>query len=85
MNKKEQESLDRTVEEMKASVEHYQKEITEVIKQEPPEFIKACESKSADLLLMTQGAFGHSGTEVFLLGCAIKYAGMHGKEVRIII
>jgi hypothetical protein len=51
-----------------------------------PEFAHACEAKGADFVLMHQDGFAPNlgNDEIFLLGKAIKYAGLMGREVRII-
>jgi hypothetical protein len=50
-----------------------------------PEFAKAC-GDEADLVLLHQDAFAadYQEDEYRLLGMAIKYAGLRGKEVRVI-
>jgi hypothetical protein len=51
-----------------------------------PDWVAACESQTEDVILMHQDAFAPQleTNEILLLGCAIKYAGLCGKEVRII-
>ena len=48
-----------------------------------PDFAKVCASDGS-VVLMHQSAFGCEDDELRLLGMALKYAGMMGKEVRII-
>jgi hypothetical protein len=50
-----------------------------------PEFAKAC-TDEAELVLLHQDAFAadYQEDEYRLLGMAIKYAGLRGKEVRVI-
>ena len=50
-----------------------------------PEFAKAC-ADEAELVLLHQDAFAadYQEDEYMLLGMAIKYAGLRGKEVRVI-
>jgi hypothetical protein len=50
-----------------------------------PEFAKAC-ADGAELVLLHQDAFAadYQEDEYTLLGMAIKYAGLRGKEVRVI-
>ena len=50
-----------------------------------PEFAKAC-ADEAELVLLHQDAFAadYQKEEYRLLGMAIKYAGLRGKEVRVI-
>lgn len=64
-----------------------EKEIRALVEQELPEFVLACKNDKADLILMQQVAFAYEGSpdELMLLGAAIKYAGFHKKEVRIIV
>ncbi len=49
-----------------------------------PEGVKACESNS-DAIVMCNAAFGTSICEILKLGTFIKYAGMCGKEVTILL
>ena len=58
--------------------------IATIIK-ELPEFAKAC-ADDAELVLLHQDAFAadYQEDEYTLLGMAIKYAGLRGKEVRVI-
>jgi len=48
--------------------------------------VAACDLQSADFVLMHQDTFGPllGASELLLLGKAIKYAGIFGKEVRIV-
>ena len=50
-----------------------------------PEFAKAC-AGDTELVLLHQDAFAadYQDDEYLLLGMAIKYAGLRGKEVRVI-
>jgi hypothetical protein len=50
-----------------------------------PDFVKSCRDK-ADEVIIHQDAFAadYQDHEYALLGKAIKFAGLHGKEVRII-
>jgi hypothetical protein len=48
-----------------------------------PEFVKSCE-ETGDPLLIHQDAFAADYNEYELLGMAIKFAGLYGKELRII-
>jgi hypothetical protein len=56
------------------------------IEQRLPEFVQACKAQQADFVLMHQDSFAPmlGNDEMFLLGKAIKCAGLMGKEVRII-
>ena len=55
------------------------------IRRKLPEFAKACADKT-ELVLLHQDAFAadYQEDEYVLLGMAIKYAGLRGKEVRVI-
>lgn len=55
------------------------------IRRKPPDFVKAC-ADDAELVLLHQDAFavGYQEDEYTLLGMAIKYAGLRGKELRVI-
>ena len=50
-----------------------------------PEFVNSCRGR-ADVVIIHQDAFAadYQDHEYALLGKAIKFAGLHGKEVRII-
>ncbi len=50
-----------------------------------PDFVNSCRDK-ADIVIIHQDAFAadYQDHEYALLGKAIKFAGLHGKEVRII-
>lgn len=60
--------------------------IRDFVEKDLPEFKKACERDEGEAIVMHQVAFAADFqlSELFLLGAAIKYAGMHGKEVRIV-
>jgi hypothetical protein len=45
-----------------------------------PEFVKSC-TETGDPLLIHQDAFGADYDECELLGMAIKFAGLYGKEI----
>ena len=55
------------------------------IRKKLPEFAKAC-AEDSELVLLHQDAFAadYQEDEYVLLGMAIKYAGLRGKEVRVI-
>jgi hypothetical protein len=57
------------------------KEITEAL----PEFVEACKNTETDFVLLHQDAFAadFQEEEYLLLGKAIKFAGIFGKELRI--
>jgi hypothetical protein len=50
-----------------------------------PDFVKSC-GKNEDVIILHQDSFAadYQQDEYVLLGMAIKFAGLHGKEVRII-
>ena len=49
-----------------------------------PDFVKAC-ATNEDVIILHQDSFAadYQQDEYVLLGMAIKFAGLHGKEVRI--
>ncbi len=62
-----------------------QSELVSKIRNLLPDFVKAC-AADADMVLLHQDAFAaaYQDDEYALLGMAIKYAGLCGKEVRVI-
>ena len=62
-----------------------QSELVSRIQNSLPDFVKAC-AADADMVLLHQDAFAaaYQDAEYALLGMAIKYAGLCGKEVRVI-
>lgn len=50
-----------------------------------PDFVRAC-CKNEEVIILHQDSFAadYQQNEYTLLGMAIKYAGLHGKEVRVI-
>jgi hypothetical protein len=70
---------------MKDEMERERKLIEE-IQSALPEFVQACKAKDGDFVLMHQDVFAPKlgDYELLLLGKAIKYAGLMGKEVGII-
>ena len=62
-----------------------QSELVSRIQHTLPDFVKAC-AADADMVLLHQDAFAadFQDGEYALLGMAIKYAGLCGKEVRVI-
>ena len=62
-----------------------QSELVSRIQSSLPEFVKAC-AAAADMVVLHQDAFAaaYQEDEYALLGMAVKYAGMCGKEVRVI-
>jgi hypothetical protein len=63
-----------------------ERKLIEEIKSVLPEFVHACNTKDADVVLMHQDAFAPKlgDYEILLLGKAFEYTGLMGKEVRII-
>jgi hypothetical protein len=63
-----------------------ERELIEEVERLLPDFARACQNDSADFILMSQDAFApqFGADEISLLGKAIKYAGIAGKEVRIV-
>jgi hypothetical protein len=59
--------------------------LIEDVKRDLPSWVQACNSLN-DFVIMTQDAFAPQlgASECLLLGKAIKYAGLVGKEVRVI-
>jgi hypothetical protein len=49
-----------------------------------PEFAKSCSNKEVLIIHQDSFAADYQQSEYALLGMAIKFAGLHGKEVRII-
>ena len=62
-----------------------ERKLIEEIQSVLPEFVHACSSRS-DFIIMSQEAFAPrlGEYELLLLGKAIKYAGLMGREVRVI-
>ncbi len=62
-----------------------QSELVRRIQNTLPDFVKAC-AADADMVVLHQDAFAaaYQDDEYALLGMAIKYAGLYGKEVRVI-
>jgi hypothetical protein len=63
-----------------------ERKLIEEIQRVLPEFVEACNSRQSDFIIMNQEAFAPKlgENELLLFGKAIKYAGLMGKEVRII-
>lgn len=60
-------------------------QIRSLVEKNLPDWAKACQSGEADGLLLHQDAFAadYQEDELYLLGAAIKYAGLYNREVRI--
>jgi hypothetical protein len=59
------------------------KEVGSIIGKQLPRWKAACDEPGADIVIIQQEAFGRSQSEIFLLHCAIRYAGIAGKTVMI--
>ena len=71
---------------MKKYIHEKQIAMLMTLKQDLPAFVKAVDTEEGDCILLHQDAFAadYQYDEFTLLGMAIKYAGLKGKEVRII-
>lgn len=49
-----------------------------------PDFVKSVRDDAAEAVIIHQDAFAVDYNEYELLGMAIKFAGLYGKEVRVI-
>jgi hypothetical protein len=58
-------------------------EVAELVRQQMPRFQVACDHADADTVIFSQMAFGSSEEELFLMGVAVRYAGIVGKTVTI--
>lgn len=60
--------------------------VANLVERNLPSFARMCARRDAEMILLHQDAFAadYQEDELTLLGAAIKYAGMHKKEVRII-
>jgi hypothetical protein len=58
-------------------------EVVSIIGERLPRWKVACDKPGADIVIIQQEAFGRSRTEILLLHCAIRYAGIAGKTVMI--
>jgi hypothetical protein len=47
--------------------------------------VAACERKDANVILVSQHAFGHSMQDILTLGTLAKYAGANGKKFLVIV
>jgi hypothetical protein len=57
-------------------------ELQAIVRKHLPAWFKAC-AADAETIVMHEKSFGASGGELFLLGCALKYAARSGKTVHI--
>ena len=58
--------------------------LSEQIEHLLPEFVKSCANKEDLIINQDSFAADYQQSEYALLGMAIKFAGLHGKEVRVI-
>jgi hypothetical protein len=58
-------------------------EVLRLVSENIPRWRKACDDSDADTVVLQQRAFGSSPNELFLMGIAIRYAGMMHKTVMI--
>jgi hypothetical protein len=66
--------------------ESSKRRVIELVEHQLPEFVNACKNTAAPAVIMHQDAFAadYQEAELLLLGAAIKYAGMHNKNVTIV-
>jgi hypothetical protein len=64
-------------------IEKREKALRMAMERTLPDFVKSCK-EAGDPLLIHQDAFAVDYDEYELLGMAVKFAGLYGKEVRII-
>jgi len=66
-------------------IEDRAKRLVKIVEDLFPDFVHACQKKDARAIIIHQDAFAadYQNNEYILLGMAIKYAGMHSKEIRI--
>ena len=65
-------------------IEKREKALRMAIERLLPDFVKSCREQIDEPLVIHQDAFAVEYNEYELLGMAIKFAGLYGKEVRII-
>jgi hypothetical protein len=58
-------------------------QVIEIIHRQLPRWQAACDHAEADTVILDQRAFGQTHEEILLLGLAIRYAGIAGKDVMI--
>lgn len=70
---------------MQENVLERERVLREEVERDLPDFARACAGRE-EVVIMHQDAFAPNlgSSELFLLGKAIKYAGLVGKEVRIV-
>lgn len=68
------------------STEENKQRMIEIMEEELPEFTKMVKSSSDEVIVLHQDAFAsdYEEDEFFLLGMAIKYAGLYNREITII-
>lgn len=58
-------------------------QVIEIIQRRLPHWQAACDHAGADAVILQQRAFGNTHEEILLMGLAIRYAGIVGKDVMI--
>lgn len=59
-------------------------ETVELVEKHLPGFVRACHVASADQIILHQGAFGCSTSELMLFALLLKYAGIQGKNIIVV-
>jgi hypothetical protein len=75
--------LERTPDDTENAPKVTDDEVIEIIRQRLPHWQAACDHAGADIVILQQQAFGKTHEEIFLMGLAIRYAGIAGKNVMI--
>jgi hypothetical protein len=57
--------------------------VTKLVAEELPRWKAACDHPEGQVVILNQQAFGKSASDMLLLGLAIKYAGIAGKDVTV--
>lgn len=77
--------MDKSIKDWKKLIKGREEKLIAEIEEQLPEFTKACNEQGAQAIMLHQDAFAadYQDYEYPLLGKAIKYAGLKGKEVHI--
>ncbi len=69
-----------------SDAEENKRKMIEILEEELPEFVKLVQSSTEEVIVLHQDAFAadYEEDECFLLGMAVKYAGLHNREITII-
>ncbi len=59
-------------------------DIRRIVETRVPSWKNTCANKDAGVIVLSQAAFGETSSKIFLMALAVKYAGMHQKNVMII-